>query len=49
MNRFVECSTPFGITEFDTDYAVPNSITGHVCSTPFGITEFDTTNNGPNG
>ena len=37
------CSTPFGITEFDT-LATASGLSRHVrwCSTPFGITEFDT-------
>ena len=36
------CSTPFGITELDTDPIVERFPPRPVCSTPFGITELDT-------
>src|SRR5689334_19631591 len=38
----VVCSTPFGITDFDTSRSRDVSPSRRRCSTPFGITDFDT-------
>ena len=39
---FVECSTPFGITEVGTSFRRVGVPRGRECSTPFGITEVGT-------
>src|SRR4051794_11808817 len=36
------CSTPFGITDFDTRQVLEGVPQRTQCSTPFGITDFDT-------
>ena len=42
QERNNKCSTPFGITEFDTLADTAELLAYNLCSTPFGITEFDT-------